>query len=73
MRRRRRKNTIDRVLIFCTAVLLIFTAIMTVIFCVYQSVPDTLIGAVFGAFSVETVNCIMLHKDKKKREEKYYE
>lgn len=59
-------NTIDKILIFCTAVLLIFTIVMVVIFCIYQSVPDTLIGAFFGAFSIETVNTVMLYKQKKR-------
>ena len=60
-------NTIDKVLIFCTAVLLIFTIVMVVIFCIYQSVPDTLIGAFFGAFGIETINTVMIYKDKKRR------
>lgn len=62
-------NTIDKVLIFCTTLLLIFTITMIVIFCIFQSVPDTLIGAFFGAFSVETINTVMLYKDKKKRKD----
>lgn len=60
-------NTIDKVLIFCTTILLIFTIVMVVIFCIYQSVPDTLIGAFFGAFSIETINTLMIYKDKNKR------
>ena len=59
-------NTIDKVLIFCTTILLIFTIVMVVIFCIYQSVPDTLIGAFFGAFSIETINTVMLYKQKKR-------
>lgn len=59
-------NTIDKILIFCTAILLVFTIVMVVIFCIYQSVPDTLIGAFFGAFSIETINTVMLYKQKKR-------
>lgn len=67
MNMKKKLNTIDRILIFCTAVLLIFTIVMVVIFCIYQSIPDTLVGAVFGAFGVETINTVMIYKDKKKR------
>ena len=59
-------NTIDKILIFCTAILLIFTIVMVVIFCIYQSVPDTLVVAFFGAFSIETVNTVMLYKQKRR-------
>ena len=62
-------NTIDKVLIFCTTLLLIFTITMIVIFCIYQTVPDTLIGAFFGAFGIETINTVMIYKDKKKRKD----
>ena len=60
-------NTIDKILIFCTVLLLIFTITMIIIFCIYQSVPDTLIGAFFGAFGIETINTVMIYKDKKRR------
>ena len=59
-------NTIDKVLIFCTTILLIFTIVMVVIFCIYQSIPDTLVVAFFGAFSIETVNTVMLYKQKRR-------
>ena len=64
---KKKLNTIDKVLIFCTTILLIFTIVMVVIFCIYQSVPDTLIGAFFGAFGIETINTVMIYKDKKRR------
>lgn len=60
-------NTIDKILIFCTALLLLFTITMIVIFCIYQSVPDTLITVFFGAFSIETINTLMIYKEKKRR------
>lgn len=62
-------NTIDKVLIFCTTLLLIFTITMIVIFCIYQSVPDTLVVAFFGAFSVETINTVMLYKQKRRNKD----
>ena len=60
-------NTIDKILIFCTILLLIFTITMIIIFCIYQSVPDTLIGAFFSAFGIETINTVILYKEKNKR------
>ena len=46
-------NTIDKILLACSIFLLLFTIVMIVIFCIYQSVPDTLIDSVFGIFSCE--------------------
>ena len=65
--KKHRLNTIDRILIFCTIMLLLFTITMIVIFCVYQSVPDTLITVFFGAFSIETINTLIIYKEKKRR------
>jgi hypothetical protein len=64
---KKKLNTIDKILIFCTVLLLLFTITMIVIFCIYQSIPDTLVVAFFGSFSIETINTVMLYKDKKKR------
>ena len=66
MKKKPKLNTIDKILIFCTILLLIFTITMIIIFCIYQSVPDTLIGAFFGAFSIETINTVMLYKQKRR-------
>ena len=41
-------NTIDKILLGVVGVLITFTITMVVIFCVYQSTPDTLIECVFG-------------------------
>lgn len=60
-------NTIDKILLFCLVLVLIFTITMIVIFCIFQSVPDTLIGAFFSAFGIETINTVMIYKDKKRR------
>lgn len=65
--RKRKLNTIDKTLIFCGSLLIAFTICMIVIFCVYQTTPDSLICAFFGAFGVETVNCVMIYKTKRKR------
>lgn len=64
---KKKLNTIDKILIFCTTILLVFTVVMIVLFCIYQSVPDTLIGAVFTSFGIETINTVILYKEKNKR------
>lgn len=43
-----KENMMDRILLAMAAFLVIFIIAMTVIFCVYQTVPDTLITAVAG-------------------------
>lgn len=59
MKRKRKKklNDIDKILIFCATSIIIFTLIMIVLFCIYQSVPDTLITAFFGVFTAEGCIC----------------
>lgn len=63
-----RLNTIDKILIFCTVLLLLFTVTMIVIFCIYQSAPDTLITVFFGAFSIETINTLIIYKTKRRNQ-----
>lgn len=54
MRKRRRKkkqhelNVFDKILIAMALFILAFAIIMIVIFCMFQSVPDALVVAVFG-------------------------
>ena len=59
-------NTIDKILIFCTALLLLFTITMIVIFCIYQDIPNTLVEAVFGLASSETIITFAIWWIKKK-------
>ena len=65
--KKKKLGTLDRVLIFCAICLLTFTVIMITLFCMYQTIPDTLVVAFFGAFGVETINCVMIHKNKQKK------
>jgi hypothetical protein len=51
---------LDRVLIFCAVSIWAFTIAMIVIFCVKDSVPDTLIDAFFGVFGIEGVLCAVI-------------
>ena len=59
-------NTIDKILLACAIFLVMFTVCMIVIFCIYQSVPDTLIDAVFGLMGSEAVITFAIWWIKKK-------
>ena len=48
-------KTSNKILLFLGLFALVFIVTMTVIFCVYQSVPDTLIQCVLGAGGVEAL------------------
>lgn len=52
---RRKKRTANRVLIVLGVFLLAFIVAMTVIFCVKDAVPDTLIQYTLGAGGVEAL------------------
>lgn len=62
---------LDKALIFIAILDTLFVITMVIIFCIYQSVPDTLIAAVFGATFGECGCCsyIWKHKKVKKEEE----
>ena len=56
-KKRKKRSTLDRVLLFCAISILVFTIIMIILFCIYQSVPDTLIVSFFGVFTGEGCIC----------------
>ena len=58
-------NTLDKVLLTIGIADFIFVVAMIVIFCVYQSVPDTLIISVFSATFGECGCCSYIWKHKK--------
>lgn len=60
--------TTDKALIFSAIMLIIFTIVMVTVFCLYQSVPDSLIVAFFGAFGLEGGYCAFIQKCKKDKE-----
>ena len=66
MQKHKRISTIDKVLLFCAFSILIFTITMTVIFCIYQTVPDTLIVSFFGCFCGEGTICWRIWAKKRK-------
>lgn len=63
-------NTIDKILIACAIAVIVFTITMIVIFCIYQSVPDTLIDAVFGLMGSEAIITFAIWWVKKKANNK---
>lgn len=63
-------NTIDKILIACAIAVIVFTVTMIVIFCIFQSVPDTLIDAVFGLMGSEAIITFAIWWIKKKANRK---
>ena len=59
-------NTIDKILIGCAIFLIAFTITMIIIFCVFQSVPDSLIEAVYGLIGGEAIVTFFIWWIKKK-------
>jgi len=55
-------------LLFSAGAIIVFTIAMIIIFCIYQNVPDVLVGAFFSAFSIEGGYCAFIHKLKKDSE-----
>lgn len=60
--------TTDKALIFSAIMLVVFTIVMIVIFFIYQTVPDSLVVAFFGAFGLEGGYCAFIQKCKKDKE-----
>ena len=65
MKKKKIDITTDVALVFSAIMLILFTITMIVIFCIYQTVPDSLIVAFFGAFGLEGGYCAFIHKVKK--------
>ena len=59
-------NTIDKVLIGVVTFLIAFTVSMIIVFCFFQSTPDTLIECVFGCAGGEAVITFAIWWIKKK-------
>ena len=64
-------NTIDKILIGCVVALVSFTVTMIILFCVYQSVPDTLIDRFFGLLGSEIILTFAIWYIKKRYARKY--
>lgn len=73
MRRRHPKrlgkeHSLTKYVVFSLVSIQLFTIAMIVVFCIYQSVPDTLIGCYFGTFGGEILSCALIKIFKLKEE-----
>jgi len=59
-------KTLDKVLIILGIFVAIFIVANLVIFCIFQSVPDTLISCTLGAGGVEVIMTALIQIRKKK-------
>lgn len=64
--RKKKLSTIDKILIFCAVLLILFTVTMIILFAFFQTVPDTLITCFFACFGVESINTVRIWKEKRK-------
>jgi len=68
-RKKKKPNDgLNAALIFCVVFAVLFTIAMVVIFCIYQSTPDVLIGAVFTALFGELGCCTLIYRVKYRKE-----
>lgn len=59
-------NTIDKILLSCAIAVIAFTVAMIVIFCIFQSIPDTLVDSFYNLFTGEAVITFLIWWIKKK-------
>ena len=59
-------NTIDKILLGCSIAVIAFTVAMIVIFCIFQSIPDTLVDNFYNLFTGEAVITFLIWWIKKK-------
>lgn len=64
MKEKKPNDGLNAALIFCVIFAVLFTICMIVLFCIYQSTPEVLIGAVFTALFGELGCCTMIYKTK---------
>lgn len=69
VKKKKKKNDgLNKALAICVTIAILFTITMIVLFCLYQSTPDVLIGAVFAALFGELGCCTMIYRVKYKKE-----
>ena len=64
MKEKKPNDGLNLALALCVIFAVIFTICMIVLFCIYQSTPDVLIGAVFAALFGELGCCTLIYKVK---------
>ena len=60
----KKNDGLNKALAFCVIFAVLFTICMIVLFCLFQSTPDVLIGAVFAALFGELGCCTLIYKVK---------
>ena len=63
-------KTLDKVLLYVGIFLFVFVILMIIIFCVKDSIPDTLVSCVLGAGAVELLLSAWIKNTKTKYEQK---
>ena len=66
MGEREQMSTIDKILISCAIAVIVFTVTMVVIFCIFQTIPDTLVECFFNLFTGEAFITFLIWWLKKK-------
>lgn len=64
MKEKKPNDGLNLALTLCVIFAVLFTICMIVLFCIYQSTPDVLIGAVFAALFGELGCCTLIYKVK---------
>ncbi len=60
-------STIDKILLICSIFITVFIVCMIVIFCIFQTIPDTLVTEVLSVFSNELIITFVIWWLKKKK------
>lgn len=66
--KKKKNDGLNAALIFCVVFAVLFTICMIVLFCLFQSTPDVLIGAVFAALFGELGCCTLIYRIKYRKE-----
>lgn len=62
-------KTLNKILIILGVFIALFIVTMVVLFCIYQSVPDTLVVGVLGSGGTECILCAIIEITKRKKED----
>ena len=67
LQKNKKLSGLDKYIIFSFTILIIFTIVCIVIFCLKGDIPDTLVTSVFGVWGGELLLCAMIKRLKLKR------
>lgn len=66
---KKKNDGLNAALIFVVVFAVLFTITMIVLFCIYQTTPDVLIGAVFTSLFGELGCCTLIYKAKMNKQD----